>query len=142
VNGHDLSDDELRRRAVQVTERAQATFAHRPGQALMGCVGAILVTEDGNVYTGVVLNLEVGIGFCAESSAVAEMIKHGESRIARICAATSGGASLPPCGRCRELLYQIDPGNLDTTVLVPGGTRPLRELLPEPWQPFWDLPTS
>lgn len=142
MSGHDIADDELRRRAVAVTERAQATFADRPGQSLMGCVGAILVTEAGNVYTGVVLNLEVGIGFCAESSAVAEMVKHGESRIARICAATSGGASLPPCGRCRELLYQIDPGNLDTQVLVPGGARALRELLPEPWQPFWDLPTS
>jgi cytidine deaminase len=142
VSGHDLSDDELRQRAVAVTERAQATFADRPGQALMGCVGAILVTEAGNVYTGVVLNLEVGIGFCAESSAVAEMVKNGESRIARICAATSGGASLPPCGRCRELLYQIDPGNVETRILVPDGSRALRELLPEPWQPHWDLPRS
>ena len=46
---------------------------------------------------------------------------------------TAGGATLSPCGRCRELLAQVDVDNLDATVLLPEGrsTR-LRELLPEP----------
>ena len=139
---HVVTDEELRRIAATVTAKAQETFGSRPGQHLMGYVGAALVAKSGAVHTGVVLNLEVGIGFCAESSAVAEMVKHGESRVARICASTADGSPLPPCGRCRELLYQIDPANLDTQVLMPTGSVALRSLLPNPWQPFWDQPVT
>jgi cytidine deaminase len=142
VTEQTITNDELRRIAATVTAKAQQTFGSRPGQHLMGYVGAALVTESGALHTGVVLNLQVGIGFCAESSAVAEMVKHGESRVARICASTVDGAPLPPCGRCRELLYQIDPANLDTEVLMPTGSVTLRSLLPDPWQPFWDQPVT
>ncbi len=38
---------------------------------------------------------------------------------------------LPPCGRCREFIRQVDPGNLDTTVVLSRGRNaPLRDLLP------------
>ena len=134
-----ITDDELRQLAYDVTAKSQAASKSRPAWTYMGYVGAALVTVDGNVHTGVVINLNCGIGFCAEHSAVAEMVKHGESRIERITARTAGGATLSPCGRCRELLAQIDVGNLDTTVLLPGGrSAPLRELLPDPWEPYWD----
>lgn len=39
---------------------------------------------------------------------------------------------LPPCGRCREFIRQIDPANLDTEVILGRNrTTPLRDLLPE-----------
>ncbi len=86
-----------------------------------------------------VVNFNCGIGFCAEHSAIAEMVKHGESRIARIAAATAKGGGLPPCGRCREVMAQVDPDNLDTDVVMPDGTTTkLRDLLPHAWQPYWD----
>ena len=138
----EIPDNELYRLAVAATTKTQEVFRSRPGQRLMGYVGAALVTEAGNVYTGVVLNLEVGIGFCAESSAVSAMVGQGETRIARMCAATADGQVLPPCGRCRELLYQIDPANLDTGIATPDGVRPLRTLLPDPWQTYWDQPLA
>ena len=136
-----ISDAELVRRAVDVTRAAQAAAETREGwrRSFMGYVGCALVTDRGNVYTGVVVNFQNGIGFCAEHAAVAEMIKHGESRIARIAGATAKGAPLPPCGRCREMMAQADPDNLDTDVLLPGGAvKKLRELLPDTWQPYWD----
>jgi len=134
-----ISDVDLRQLAFDVTAKAQEASKTRPTWQYMGYVGAALVTVDGNVHTGVVVNLNCGLGFCAEHAAVAEMVKNGESRIERIAARTAGGATLSPCGRCREMLAQIDVGNLDTTVLMPdGASRPLRELLPEPWQPYWD----
>jgi len=38
---------------------------------------------------------------------------------------------LPPCGRCREFMYQIDRNNLDTEVIISDTkTVTLRELLP------------
>lgn len=39
-------------------------------------VGAALRTADGNIYTGVCIDLACGLGFCAEVSAIAEMLKH------------------------------------------------------------------
>jgi cytidine deaminase len=135
----DLSNEELLALAVEVTRKPQAAAASRQGWEYMGYVGSALVTDQGNVYTGVVVNLQNGIGFCAEHSAIAEMVKGGESRIARIAGATAQGNALSPCGRCREMMFQIDPGNAETEVLLPEGkVAPLSELLPVNWQQYWD----
>ena len=83
-----------------------------------GLVGAAVLAESGAVYTGCSVDLRCGIGFCAEHSAVADMLKHQEARIRAMVAVNDDGAVLPPCGRCRELIYQIDPANLDTDVVV------------------------
>ena len=138
----EISDADLHRQATECTAKARETAATRKGWQYMGCVGAALVTEGGNVFTGINVDLMCGIGFCAEHSAVAEMVRNGESRISRIVATTADGTIIPPCGRCRELLYQIDEGNLDAAVLVEEGTRcSLRDLLPRNWQPCfpWSL---
>jgi cytidine deaminase len=141
VDNETVTDAELRQLAVDVTRASQAAGESREGwrRSYMGYVGCALITDRGNVYTGVVVNVQNGIGFCAEHAAVAEMIKHGESRIARIAGATAKGTPLPPCGRCRELIAQVDAGNLDTEVLLPDdAVATLRELLPHTWQPYWD----
>lgn len=98
-----------------------------------GSVAAALRTEAGNVYTGISLKLDCGIGFCAEHSAIAEMLKHRETRIAEIVAVAAEGVR-PPCGRCRELMLQVSPANADTRVAIADGQSvPLRALLPHHW---------
>lgn len=139
----DIDDFDLRDRATRSTALAREAAATRKGWEFMGYVGAALVTDRGNVFTGINIALLCGIGFCAEHSAVAEMVRNGETRIRKIVATTAQGKILPPCGRCRELLYQIDAGNLDTLVLVgEGARRPLRELLPDNWQGHFDKPLA
>ena len=129
--------DELVALAVQTTERCRALAAQREDWRFMGYVGAALVTQSGQTHTGISLDLLCGIGFCAEHSAVAEMLKSGESRIELIGAATAAGEILPPCGRCRELLYEVDPLNLDTLVVMPDKTlMRLGDLFPENWQNY------
>ena len=95
-----------------------------------GGVGAAIRTVNGNVYTGVCIDLESGLGFCAEVAAVAQMVTNRETQIDTVVAVTSDGI-LPPCGRCRETMAQIDPRNLDCTVIigVDEDVR-LRDLLP------------
>ncbi len=44
-----------------------------------GGVGAAVRTADGNIYTGVCIDLGSGLGFCAEVTTMAEMIKHRET---------------------------------------------------------------
>ena len=98
-----------------------------------GSVAAALRTEAGHVYTGISLQLDCGIGFCAEHSAIAEMLKHRETRIAEIVAVGADGIR-PPCGRCRELLLQVSPANAHTRVAIAEGQAvALRELLPHHW---------
>jgi len=98
-----------------------------------GGVGAALITKGGNIYTGICLDFYCGIGFCAEHAAVAEMLKARETEIKMIVAVTDD-AILPPCGRCRELMAQVNRNNFDTLVVLPGErVATLRELLPEHW---------
>lgn len=106
------------------------------GERLFGDVAATLVTSAGNRYSGVCIDTGSGTGFCAEHGAIAAMVTAGEYRIARIAAVWRGAEDgrlyvLSPCGRCRELIRQVDPANLDTEVVL-GADRsvPLRELLP------------
>jgi cytidine deaminase len=63
------------------------------------------------------------------------MVTAGEHRIAKIVAVWRDDQgrlyALPPCGRCREFMRQIDPNNLDAEVILGRGTTAkLRELLP------------
>lgn len=99
----------------------------------VGGVGAALRTVSGAIYTGVCIDAASGIGFCAEHGAVAAMITAGESRITDIVAVDWDGSILPPCGRCRELVVQVDDGNAETRVILSGGVKPMRALLPDHW---------
>ena len=95
-----------------------------------GGVGAAIQTKDGNVYTGVCIDLGSGLGFCAEVAAIAQMVTRRETQIDTQVAVTSEGV-IPPCGRCRETMLQIDPRNIDCTVIVSESEDVrLRDLLP------------
>ncbi|MDN3956032.1 cytidine deaminase family protein [Sporolactobacillus laevolacticus] len=81
-------------------------------------VASALVTDKGTVYVGVCIDTACSLGFCAEHSAIAQMITNNESRIQRIVAVGRNGKILPPCGRCREFIYLVNKENLETEVLV------------------------
>lgn len=99
-----------------------------------GSVSAALVTKSGKIYTGICIDLACGIGFCAEHSAIAEMLKDRETEIEMI-AAVSEKRILPPCGRCREMMYQINKKNLNTKVIIDNDKIvTLNELLPYPFE--------
>jgi cytidine deaminase len=99
-----------------------------------GSVGAAVRTADGNVYTGICIDIACGLGFCAEVAAVAEMLKHRETRIAAVAAVDHHGRLLAPCGRCREMMVQVDQRNANCRVLLKdSGETKLSELLPDHW---------
>lgn len=105
-----------------------------------GSVACALLSGSGRLYFGVCIDISSGIGFCAEHSAIAAMITAGETHIAKVVAVAENRVVLPPCGRCREFMYQIDEKNLDTTEVVLGAERSalLRELLPHPYCEVWE----
>jgi cytidine deaminase len=101
---------------------------------LAGSVGAAILTAQGNIYTGICIELACGLGFCAEVAAVADMLRARKRHILAVVAVSHRGVLVAPCGRCRETIAQVDTQNLECTVLL-GDDRavPLRELLPEHW---------
>jgi len=100
-----------------------------------GGVAAAIETVSGNIYTGISIDTACSMGCCAEHSAVAEMLKNGESQIRSIVAVDENGNAFPPCGRCRELISQLAKENLQTTIEVKNGIfKTLRELLPYDWK--------
>jgi len=98
-----------------------------------GTVAAALKTRTGNIFTGICAHLCCGIGTCAEHAAVLEMLKSRETVVEKIIA-ISETEILSPCGRCRELLVQIDARNVETLVMIgeDEGVR-LGDLLPSSW---------
>ncbi|MCL2545798.1 MAG: cytidine deaminase [Oscillospiraceae bacterium] len=104
-----------------------------------GKVSAALLTEQGNIYTGINIDVACSLGFCAEHSAIAEMLKNRETHVVSIVAVRDDGAILPPCGRCREMLMQINFSNADARVIVAENKSVLlRELLPFHWNDIKD----
>lgn len=104
-----------------------------------GHVASALETINGAIYTGVCIDVPCSIGICAEQAAIAEMLKNGETQIKRIIAVYEDGSVLAPCGRCRELISQLDIKNEDTTVYVDKDKElKLKDLLPERWDRKWD----
>ena len=104
-------------------------------------VGAALRSRDGRMWTGVHLGATVGrLSICAEAIALGRALIEGDGTIECAVAVRHPKpdetrqdiAIVPPCGACREMLFDYDP---DASVLVPGPRRlPIRSLLPFPYQ--------
>lgn len=99
-----------------------------------GTVAAALVTDKGNVYRGVCIDTPSSMGFCAEHAAIAAMITAGENRIVRIVAVSDRAGIVPPCGRCREFIYQIDHENIKCEIKLKDKVVKLDYLLPDRWE--------
>ena len=126
----EITNEELIEKAKQITNPKKISEDVRTGD-----VGCALISENNNVYLGVSIHACCGVGFCAEHSAIANMVTNQEFKIKTIVAVSDDGIILPPCGRCRELMYQINEENLDTDIIVDKNkTKKLKELLPEIWQ--------
>lgn len=96
-----------------------------------GGVASALLTESGSLHTGICIDTACSLGFCAEHAAIADMLKTRQTRIVAIVAVNAGEEIMPPCGRCRELIRQVDPGNWATNVIVADDKIvTLAELLP------------
>ena len=121
----------------ELVERARSVVNAR---SLSNCVeagevGAAILSASGKVYVGVCIDASSGMGFCAEHSAAAAMVTAGESVIRKVVAVNEFGEILPPCGRCREFMSELDDENCETEVLVkPGVIVKLKELLPYDWR--------
>ncbi len=101
-----------------------------------GGVAAAILTKAGNIYTGVCIDTACSLGMCAERNAIANMITNRESQIEKVVAVMPDGQVGSPCGACRELMMQLDPGSGEIEILLDLETEKtvkLKELVPDWW---------
>lgn len=102
-------------------------------------VGAALLTDDGEIRLGVnIENASYPLSVCAERNAVAAMVMSGSRRVLAVGVATEADRPTPPCGGCRQVLWEF--GDAETPVVAEGagGVRvrwSLGELLPDAFGP-------
>ena len=101
-------------------DRAKAVQCKRKLSSLMevGSVGAAILTDRGNIYTGICIDTACGMGMCAERNAIANMLTNGESRIVKVVAVMPDGTNGTPCGVCREFMMQLDRKSSEIEILL------------------------
>jgi cytidine deaminase len=118
--------DPLRDAALEVRLNAFAPFSHFQ-------VGAALEDTGGRIHTGCnVENATYGLTVCAERVAVFKAISEGVRKFRRIAIAADTDTLTPPCGACRQILWEFC-GDIEITLVNPRGkteTLRLGELFP------------
>jgi cytidine deaminase len=108
--------------------------AHAPYSNFL--VGAALEDESGRVYTGCnVENATYGLTVCAERVAVFKAISEGARRFRRIAVAAAAEDLTPPCGACRQILWEFC-GDIEVALVNLSGkvdTMRMRDLFPRPF---------
>jgi cytidine deaminase len=124
--------EELVDAARSVRERAYAPYSRF-------LVGAALLADD-QVFVGAnIENASYPLSVCAERNAVAAAVSAGHRRIEAVAVVGSGEKPTPPCGGCRQVLYEFGGSAMTVIAVSPGGERSmwsLEDLLPAAFGPL------
>jgi len=100
-------------------------------------VGAAIEAEDGTIYGGCnVENSTYGLTVCAERVAIWKALSEGVRRFRAVAVVTGADEPTPPCGACRQILWEF-AGDVPVVSATSGGKRKfyrMSELLPEPFE--------
>jgi cytidine deaminase len=99
-------------------------------------VGAALLCEDGEVFTGVnVENRSYGLSICGERSAFVAAVSAGKRKFKALALSTpDADYPVPPCGACRQVLTELCPPGMPVTFgpsAAKARTLSLGDLYPE-----------
>jgi cytidine deaminase len=115
--------------ALRARENAHAPFSHFQ-------VGAALEDSAGRIHTGCnVENASYGLTLCAERVAVFKAVSEGARQFRRVAVVADTETLTPPCGACRQILWEFC-GDVELVLSnLQGKTETLRlkDLLPRPF---------
>ncbi len=124
-----MSDSDLLSAARKARRLARAAFSNFK-------VGAALETRDGVIITGCnIENATYGLTMCAERVAMFKALSDGHRQFRRIAVVTGARTPAPPCGACRQVLWEFG-GNLEIVLANLRGATvryTLSDLLPLPF---------
>lgn len=130
-----------RRRAVKNVERLlfdgarrARDFAFAPFSRFK--VGASVRARDGRVYTGCnIENASFSLTLCAERVAIFKALSEGAKDFTHVTIVTDAKKLTPPCGACRQVLWEFAPHAEVILSNVRGRTKrmTMARLLPSPF---------
>jgi cytidine deaminase len=110
---------------------AAREHAHAPFSGFR--VGAALEDAAGRIHTGCnIENATYGLTLCAERVAVFKAVSEGARDFRRIAIVADTDTLTPPCGACRQILWEFC-GDIEVVLLNPRGKSEslrLKDLLP------------
>ncbi|MEV0054517.1 cytidine deaminase [Saccharopolyspora shandongensis] len=117
--------------ALRAAAVEAAALAYCPYSKLQ--VGAAALCDDGRVVVGCnVENGSYGLTLCAECTMAGQLRLTGGGRFVAVACRSGTGDLLMPCGRCRQLLFEL--GGRDCLVDTPRGVLPMTEVLPDAFE--------
>src|SRR5712692_6904854 len=121
--------DPLLQAALAAREKAHAPFSKFK-------VGAAIEDDQGRIHTGCnIENATYGLTLCAERVAVFKAISEGVRKFRRVAVAADTDILTPPCGACRQILWEFC-GDIEITLVNLHGkteTHRLKDLFPKPF---------
>ena len=115
--------------AIAARENAHAPFSKFR-------VGAALQDDTGRIFTGCnVENATYGLTVCAERVAVWKAVSEGARKFVAVAVAADTDQLTPPCGACRQILWEFCGDVPITLANLKGKSEALRlkDLFPRPF---------
>ena len=122
-----MATTELIDLAVKTSENAYVPYSHFP-------IGAVLVTDEGKIYTGVnIENASFGLTNCGERTAIFKAVSEGAREFKELIVYGQTEKPISPCGVCRQVMAEFFEPDLPVTLVSKDKSTvvmTVKELLP------------
>jgi len=122
--------EKLFEEAMKTRENAYAPYSNFK-------VGACLLSEDGEIFTGCnVENASYGLSICAERNAIFSAVAKGKRKFKAMLIVAEGETPVKPCGACRQVMLEF--GDFDVYLANTSGKiekTKVSKLLPNAFSP-------
>ena len=122
-----MATTELIDLAIETSKNAYVPYSHFP-------IGAVLVANDGSIYTGVnIENASFSLTNCGERTAIFKAVSEGQRDFSELIVYGETEKPISPCGACRQVMVEFFKPDLKVTLVAKDKTTvemTVGELLP------------
>ena len=122
-----MATTELIDLAIKTSKNAYVPYSHFP-------IGAVLVANDGSIYTGVnIENASFSLTNCGERTAIFKAVSEGQRDFSELIVYGETERPISPCGACRQVMVEFFKPDLKVTLVAKDKTTvemTVGELLP------------
>ena len=122
-----MATTELIDLAIETSKNAYVPYSHFP-------IGAVLVANDGSIYTGVnIENASFSLTNCGERTTIFKAVSEGQRDFSELIVYGETERPISPCGACRQVMVEFFKPDLKVTLVAKDKTTvemTVGELLP------------
>lgn len=107
-----MATTELIDLAIETSKQAYVPYSHFP-------IGAVLVANDGSIYTGVnIENASFSLTNCGERTAIFKAVSEGQRDFSELIVYGETERPISPCGACRQVMVEFFKPDLKVTLVA------------------------